>query len=125
MNTIIAIVYAAIVFVVSVVPTPEGVDPFPGFDKAVHFGMYGLMGIVWSRVFIGRERREAPVRFGPLFVRVVALTFFFGLFIELVQSMTPAREASLYDALANGLGGAAGAYLYFRIIRLCRTKEGP
>jgi VanZ family protein len=123
MNIITAVFYMLLVFAVSVVPTPEGVDPFPGFDKVVHFLIYGLMGVLWTRVFV-RGRAGWP-RFGAVFPRVLAITFFYGLFIEVVQGMTPASETSLYDALANGAGGAAGVCLYYCVLRLCRTKEGP
>jgi len=123
MKIITAVFYMLLVFAVSVVPAPEGVDPFTGFDKVVHFFIYLLMGVLWTDVLV-RGRAERP-RFGAVFPRVLAITFLYGVFIELVQGMTPARETSLYDALANGAGGAAGVCLYYCVLRLCRTKEGP
>ncbi len=122
-NLFLVFLYMAFVFVVSVLPTPEGVDPFTGFDKVVHFAIYGLMAILWARVFAGGRGIVGNGFSGRVFVIVLALAFFYGLFIELVQELTPSREASFYDALANGLGGAAGAGLYFLVHRFSKKKE--
>ncbi len=129
MNIIIAALYMGFVLIVSVIKTPEGVDPFTGFDKVVHFLIYGLMGLLWARIFLSRLRGGGgggPAgRSRGIILRALAVTFFFGLFIELVQSTVPAREASLYDALANGLGGGFGASMYYVFHRYLKIKEGP
>jgi len=112
MNLILTFIYMGFVFIISVIKVPGGADPFSGFDKVVHFTIYGLMGLLWARVFF--SGRSSRLRVTPLKVilKTIAVTFFFGLFIEFVQGFLPARDASFFDALANGAGGALGVVLY-------------
>jgi len=112
MNIILTFIYMGIVFILSVIKVPGGADPFPGFDKVVHFSIYGLMGILWARVFFSARSSRLRVTPRRVIIKVLAVTFFYGLFIEFVQGFLPARDASFFDALANGAGGGIGASVY-------------
>ncbi len=121
MNIILALLYMGFIFILSVINVSDGVDPFRGFDKVVHFFIYAIMGLLWVRVFVkGRHLRKS----GRMVIKVLAITFLYGLFIELVQGMIPERDASVLDALANGLGGVAGVSLYCFFHRYCAVRSG-
>jgi len=118
MKFLLAFLYMGFIFIISVIKTPDGVDPFTGFDKVVHFVMYAIMGILWARIFLGRRHSKELSR---VFTKIILITFLYGLFVEFVQLFTPSREASFFDAIANGAGGAAGASVYYCVHRyMCR-----
>ncbi len=112
MNLLITILYMVFVFIVSVIKPPGGMAPFNHFDKLVHFVLYFIMALLWVRVFKGQRRRRFGTRPKRVFLKALVLTFFYGLFIELAQSFVPVREASFFDAAANGLGAGVGVFCY-------------
>ncbi|MFQ5479703.1 MAG: VanZ family protein [Thermodesulfobacteriota bacterium] len=123
MNLTLTIVYMIVVLIVSVVKTSDGVETFAGMDKVLHFLLYGLMGLLWIRVFLTRRQHSfGGGRPKGVVLKAVAITFLFGLIIEFVQGFLPAREASLYDALANGAGALSGVLLYTLINRCVRIS---
>ncbi len=112
MNLIVTTLYMGLIFILSVIESPVNMERFTGFDKVVHFFIYCLMGLLWARVFVSKGCRGSGCRQGHIVLKALAVSFFYGLFIEIVQGFLPAREASLFDALANGAGAVAGASLY-------------
>ncbi|MFQ5428183.1 MAG: VanZ family protein [Thermodesulfobacteriota bacterium] len=123
MNLILTIFYMVIVFILSVVKAPGGEDPFRGFDKVLHFLAYGLMGLLWIRVLLARGYRGVGGgRQRGVVFKALLITFLYGLIIEFVQGLLPAREASIFDAIANGLGSAAGIALYYLLDRCIRLS---
>lgn len=122
MNLILTILYMVFVFVVSVIKTPGGVDPFIGFDKVIHFFIYGIMGLLLARVFLRRGSSSFRREQKKAFLAALVISFSFGLFIEVVQGFLPVREFSIFDALANGAGAGAGAFLYCLVQRyICQS----
>jgi len=121
MNILLALLYMVVIFILSVINVSDGMDPFRGFDKVVHFFIYAIMGLLWVRVFVKGRRIKNSWR---IIFQVLAITFLYGTFIELVQGMIPNRDASLLDALANGLGGVAGVSLYCFFHKYCKISEG-
>lgn len=121
MKLIQTFLYMGFILIISVISIPGDADPFTGFDKVVHFVIYAIMGILWARVFLSRRHGKES---GSVFIKVLLITFFYGLFIEFVQGFLPAREASLFDALANGLGGAAGVSVYYLVYRYVYKLRG-
>jgi VanZ family protein len=89
--------------------------PFSGFDKVAHVGIYGVFGILLARGFAepGNATRA----------RRLALAFFLGVLggvlDEVHQIFVPARNADIWDAVADAIGTAAGVILYAR----CRRKR--
>jgi len=83
---------------------------FNWFDKAAHFGIYGLIATLAFRPL------PWPLRSARRLLCALALALLLGATDEWIQSFNPAREASLLDWLADGLGGLAALALY----RSCR-----
>ena len=76
---------------------PPALDDSSGHtDKLVHLSGYALLMFWWAQLVI-RQRWKLAV--------AVVL---FGISIELLQGLTPARQPDLLDALANAGGALAG-----------------
>jgi len=124
MNLLLTALYMGFILVVSLMNTPDVSDPFTGFDKVVHFSLYGVLGVLLARALFRGRRPGALKAHRGLITKAVAITFFYGLFLEFLQGLTPYRDASLFDALANGMGGVAGVFLYCLFQRYCKPSEG-
>jgi len=105
-----AAAYMAFIFVISVRPVPEGLPDVWQIDKLYHFAAYALMGCLWARALDEKGRVINGV-----IVSAALISAVFGAFIEVCQAFTPMREASVLDALANALGGLAGAFVCARV----------
>lgn len=73
-------------------------------DKIVHLGFYTVFSILWFlylRIAIKDTKK--------LFLSVFLLSVFFGILIEICQSVfTENRQADVKDAIANTLGTLLG-----------------
>ncbi|WP_224268114.1 VanZ family protein [Haloprofundus salinisoli] len=104
------VVVAGGVFVASVVTPPsDGVPalgPFGlvGADKWLHAAAYAVVAGTLSHALSTRVQRASLGGFVGGSV--------YGLGIELVQGLVPARQFDLLDAVANGVGAALGAGLW-------------
>lgn len=87
------------ILVLALLPGGHGPDWFPHADKLRHAAAFVAL---WA---IGRQARFRPAWVLPL----VLLAF--GIGIELAQALTPTRDPSLGDVLADALGIAAGRLL--------------
>jgi len=123
MNIILAILYTGAIFILSVINIPWNIAPFRGADKVIHFVLYAIMAFLWVRVFLNGAPRRIQSKPERIFLKAIAITFFCGLFIEFVQGMIPSRDASFLDAMANGAGGGAGAFLSYLLHRYIGVKE--
>lgn len=100
------LVYAAAIYIQSafaqLVPIPRG------WDKAVHFFEFALLGFLVARVIFlsGNFHRWS----GILFAWILATGW--GILDEFHQSFVPGRSASTGDAVADGLGALVGAVLF-------------
>ncbi len=103
------LLYSGLIFYLSSqskLPMPAG--SFPESDKILHFGAYALWGILFAW---GLERSWPGL---PLLGCIFIITLsgiLYGASDELHQHFVLGREASLWDLLADGLGGLAGALL--------------
>jgi VanZ family protein len=88
------------ILVLALLPSGHhGPDWFPHADKLRHAVAFVAL---WA---IGKQ-----ARFQPPWALALALLAF-GIGIELIQALTPTRESSLGDVLADALGIAAGRLL--------------
>ncbi|MBI4584590.1 MAG: VanZ family protein [Planctomycetes bacterium] len=84
------------------------IGSIPESDKILHFGAYTLWGLLcaWGLA------RHWPALSLAGWVSIITLAgTLYGAADELHQHFVPGREASLWDLLADGLGGLAGAVI--------------
>ena len=96
--------FAAVIFVCSSLR----VHVTDGTDKVVHALEYALMGFFTTR---GAMLSWDLSRFGGA-AAGAALATALGIFDELHQLFVPGRQASVGDALADGVGAILGAALF-------------
>jgi len=83
----------------------RGLRHFSTPDAVCNILLFALFGFLWLAVF---ERRRARSVIGAA-LRVGAIGLLFGFAIELAQTTSPYRDASMLDVLSNGLGAVLGA----------------
>lgn len=103
------IAYMALIFYLSSRPMPEEILPeIWNVDKVAHFIEYGVLGFLWSRAL--KSKQEMPKAALIAFV----ITFLYAVSDEIHQYFVPNRNASVYDVIADGLGGWLGIWVYRR-----------
>lgn len=94
-------------------PRPQDLISFNAWDKAMHF--VGWCGIFLSlRVAMLLANRVKRSALG---------VFAYSALLESLQSLVPGRHFELYDLLANGLGIAAGALLWYFLMQTRWLKK--
>jgi VanZ family protein len=114
------VLYAGLIFYLSSRPWPTQSDLPPGTDKVIHFAIYFFLGfgLVWAF-------RATRFKFSHYLIWVAALIgFSYGISDEIHQSFVPGRDASIFDALADGIGSVFGAWTAIVCARWLR-KEYP
>lgn len=81
----------------------------PYLDKIVHFGMY--FTLMSSIIY---ENRKILVSGRKLFFASL-FPFCYGIFIELLQSLTVSRSASFFDAVADTAGIIVSVTLWYSL----------
>ena len=104
-----AVAYALLLLALSVIDVPDEVPSVVGLDKVFHFCASGGLG--WLIVKSVKNGSTLVVTVAVAFV----LSFSYGAAIEFWQQFV-GRDASVADAVANGLGALAGAYVAWRWI---------
>lgn len=105
-------------------PKVDDLPLFPGFDKLVHFCMYGaISGMLWLE-FLRNHRRGVEVLWHAWIGAVLCPVVMSGA-IELLQSYcTSYRSGDWLDFLANSCGvAAATAFAWFVMRRWFARKE--
>ncbi|MEK6791803.1 MAG: VanZ family protein [Deltaproteobacteria bacterium] len=102
--------YMLLIFELSLRPMPGLAPEVQGIDKLYHFAGYAIMGLLWTRALV--RGRVKGVYGGRIIIIAWAISFLFGVFIEVCQAYTPPREGDVFDAVANGLGALAGAVMF-------------
>lgn len=80
-------------------------------DKYVHFSIFFLQ--VWL-LLMGARKQYGSLRLGMYCVFLI-VGIAFGMTIEFIQTMIPARSFELNDMIANTAGAAGGAVLFYFI----------
>jgi VanZ family protein len=89
---------------------------FVGFDKMVHLGFFYVLTIL---LFYGKIKSQRSYSFRILTIfKIVALTFFLGAAIEVIQlEFFPYRSAEWWDLACDMLGVMMGVFSYVLLHR--------
>jgi VanZ family protein len=106
----LVVVYSAAIFIASSSALPNITKrDIPGFDKILHFGAFG----VWGLLFAYALGRSAPRwRVGWVMWTAMLGSVIYGVSDEVHQAFVPGRDADPLDVLADGAGGVAAALVY-------------
>ncbi len=112
------IIYCVLIFFQSANPTPVSMPKFLLFDKLLHFAAYAFLGAMFLRAL-----RTLPLKNRPVLILSLSilLSTLYGFSDELHQHFVPARQADLWDALADMLGSVAGVWTYHKAV----SKDRP
>jgi hypothetical protein len=84
-------------------------------DKAIHFGLFAIFGLLWMRA-LGPPGASPALRRRSLFLLGGGGLFAAG--TEVYQHLMPLqRQGDPYDALANGAGLLAAVVAYALLVR--------
>jgi VanZ family protein len=89
---------------------------FVGFDKMVHLGFFFVLSIL---LFYGKIKSQSSYSFRVLTIfKIVALTFFIGGAIEVIQlELFPYRSAEWWDLGADMMGVMMAVFSYVLLHR--------
>jgi VanZ family protein len=111
------LLWMALIYRESSLPDPAPALTAVVWDKALHFGGYALLGLLFARALYG-DRPEA----GRAAFVAILLTSLYGASDEWHQRYTPMRESDASDWLADSAGGALGAGVYTALLA---AASGP
>lgn len=120
-------VVALAIFVGSVSPVAPGMAAFGPFgivhrDKWVHATGYAVLaGTLAIALSAGRSRRST----GRLLVVAFVVAVAYGVGIEFVQGVLPARDESAVDAVADAVGALVGLAAWWVGTRLWSEPTRP
>ena len=106
--------YAALIFLLSSISRPLPAVKIPFMDKGLHMIEYGLLGYLLARAISNDSPKKLRQDFR---FWAVLFALLYGLSDEWHQSFVPMREASIWDALFDGIGAAIGQ-LFFHTGRM-------
>ncbi len=110
----------AAVLVASLRPMPEGLPEIFNIDKLYHLATYAVMAILLSLALYGEGRAAVRGRLST----AAMMAFAYGALIEVLQSFTGTRSADILDAIVNGIGAAAGAFIFGYYMRRKGARGG-
>ena len=105
-------IWTACIVMLAVSPSPYKTAPFPGFDKVLHFGAFGLLALL----------TVLPSRKIPAWLSMIVLPASIGAIIELVQMHIPFRSADILDWLAD-LAGCTLAFVGYLVFERIRARR--
>ena len=112
------IIYCLIIYIQSDHPSPEEIPSWTYLDKILHFGAYGLMGILFFRAYETLPLRNNK---GLLILISIGSATLYGISDEIHQYFVPFREAEIMDVVANTMGSICGVHFY----HLWKTQKKP
>lgn len=104
------IIYCLAIYIQSGQPGSEKIPDVRFLDKFLHFGAYGLLGVLFFRAY-----QTLPLKkFKNLliFISIMSATLY-GISDEIHQYFVPTRHADIRDVIANTIGSISGVYLYY------------
>ena len=109
-------VYAGLIFYLSSLSHPEVYVPSLVMDlgdKILHAIEYGVLGILFYRVF---RHAAGSWSAGHALLLAIIASATYGLTDELHQAFVPLREADGWDLLTDAIGAAIAAWPWHRIV---------
>ena len=103
------IIYCLALYIQSDYPSPEKIPTFTFSDKILHFGAYGLLGILFFRAY---ETLPLKANKTLLILMSIGSATLYGISDEIHQYFVPFRNADIMDVVANTLGSICGVYFY-------------
>jgi VanZ family protein len=112
------IVWAGVLFALSSGSGPAFAPPYPHIDKLEHAGAYSVLGFLVARA---THRTWSPAAMATVLTGgLVAAAY--GASDEFHQSFTPGRMVEVADAIADTVGGFAGAIAFVMLSRRLALK---
>ncbi|MBF0484698.1 MAG: VanZ family protein [Candidatus Omnitrophica bacterium] len=108
------LVYSGIIFAASSIRDVNIPGGIPNSDKLIHVLEYMPFGFLLARAL---NSLGLKLSVWQLWVLVAFLTFGYGLTDEWHQSFVPGRTQSIFDALADLVGGSLGSWIWIKIKR--------
>jgi len=103
--------YAGFIFFMSSIPKPLPRLVIPHLDKILHLIEYTIFGLLAARAFKNSHRKSFVENFKILAILAAIL---YGISDEFHQYFVAIRQFSVADMIADGIGGALGAFYYGR-----------
>jgi len=102
---VLTIIWLLIVLFLSVIPVQEPQTGYPA-DKIVHFVIYGITAIIFSRILRTKMSLVKTTAVSIIFASL------YGLAMELIQHVLPWRQFSLLDEASNFSGALVFSVIY-------------
>lgn len=103
--------YCLAIYIQSGLPGSKYIPEVRFFDKMLHFGAYGLLGILFFRAYETLPLRENK---NLLIILSIGSATVYGISDEVHQYFVPFRYADTLDGVANTIGSITGVYFYYR-----------
>jgi len=104
-------VYAGLIFYLSSAPRTLPDIGIPFLDKILHICEYAVFGLIASRAFRNSSRK---MLFENFKIFAILVSIMYGISDEFHQALVPGRQFSVFDMIADGIGGALGVFVYGR-----------
>ena len=98
----------------------DDIDIVSHQDKIVHFTQYLILAFLTFFALVRGTRRDRRWQLHMTIGAVLA----YGIALELLQSLVPEREMSMFDIIANVAGGIVGAYVAQTILEPVALRKG-
>jgi VanZ family protein len=105
------IIFCLAIYIQSGQPSPERIPDVHFLDKILHFGAYGLLGVLFFRAYETLPLKNSK---NLLILISIGSATLYGISDEIHQYFVPFRQADIMDAVANAIGSICGVYLYYR-----------
>jgi len=105
------IMYCLAIYIQSGFPGFKHIPEVRFFDKVLHFGAYGLLGILFYRAY---ETLPLSENKNLLILLSIGSATLYGISDEIHQYFVPFRYADILDGMANTIGSIFGVYFYDR-----------
>ena len=114
------IAWAGVLFALSAGSGPAFAPPFPHIDKLEHAVAFAVLGFLVARAAVGTLPVAAV---GAVYAGGLTAGLY-GVSDEFHQSFTPGRVVEVADAIADTIGGFAGAGAFVAIAKRREAARG-